>query len=521
MATTTIPATSSKRTDTVNGGEIWPIPVNGQRVAPLAIALLGAAILTGCGSDDDKIPSSADNGRFNGVWQSAEDGEVLEIENNKLTRYEYTSNHCLATESSSGKLADVKAQGWQLNDDKTRITLKLDYLGVNYIDSAFSKIDAMPELCEEDNLTTQYFADDYQADPTQDYQIFWDTFNEYYPSFDRRGLDWAATDTAFSGQIGADTTDGQLFGMFNAMIQPLQDSHIEVTFDDNAVNYMRGETFDKRLQAEFLASDAVDGNIDTDEEYQAYLAYISAQYELMNEIRLDYATSDLQQAANDELLWYTSEQEGSTVGVLILSAMSGFVAGTEEPESLEEARADLDALQAAITHMLTDVQDTDGLIIDVRDNPGGNDFSSQLLVRHFLDTERTLYRKQSRLGNGLTDLEDIRLAPADQTYTKPIVILTSPMTESAAEVFALAMSELPHVTLMGEPSQGALSDLLERQLPNGMTFSLVNEYYYNTSGDWYEGQGIPVDVTIPFMTLEQRDNEEDLALEAAWEVLVE
>ena len=81
------------------------------------------------------------------------------------------------------------------------------------------------------------------------------------------------------------------------------------------------------------------------------------------------------------------------------------------------------------------------------------------------------------------------------------------------------MSALPHVTVIGERSQGALADVLEKQLPGGASFSLVNEYYLFSNGDWYEGQGIPVAATIPFMTLEEREEEEDFGLEAAWEML--
>ena len=241
----------------------------------------------------------------------------------------------------------------------------------------------------------------------------------------------------------------------------------------------------------------------------------------MNEIRTSYASNDIQQAANDELLWYRVDQDGSSVGVLIINAMDGFLDDADEAETLAEVQADMDALEAAITQVLTDLEDTEGLIIDLRDNPGGQDANSQLLVRHFLDTERTLYSKQSRLGNDRTDPEVIRLSPADLTYTKPVVILTSPMTESAAEVFTLAMSALPHVTVIGERSQGALADMLEKQLPNGTEFSLVNEYYLSSNGDWYEGQGIPVATEIPFMTLEEREEEEDFGLEAAWEAITE
>ena len=504
-----------------SANEIWP-RTDSSRLAlkPLAVALLGATLLTACGGDDDN-PAAIENGDFVGNWISAEDGQALKVESNKVTSYQYTAGHCLIDQSTTGNQADLGKQGWTLNTDNTSLTLKTNHLGTSYIDISYQKADELPAQCADDKLLTQYFEDDFEADPARDYQIFWDTFNEYYPSFARRGVDWETINSTYSGQISNDMSEPEFFQVLAQMVQPLQDSHISLENGDAEASFMRGDTFDDRLLAEFLESDQVDGDIDTDAEYQAYMAYIGTQYQLMNEIRTSYATSDIQQAANDELLWYKVEQDGSSVGVLIINAMDGFLEDADEAENLAEIKADMDALETAIVQVLTDLKDTEGLIIDLRDNPGGHDVNSQVLVRHFLDTERTLYSKQSRLGNDRTDLEVIRLSPAELTYTKPVVILTSPMTESAAEVFTLAMGALPHVTVLGERSQGALADTLEKQLPDGTNFTLVNEYYLSSDGDWYEGQGIPVAAEIPFMTLEEREEEEDLGLETAWAAITE
>ena len=69
---------------------------------------------------------------------------------------------------------------------------------------------------------------------------------------------------------------------------------------------------------------------------------------------------------------------------------------------------------------------------------------------------------------------------------------------------------------MGEATQGALSDMLERALPNGFSYTLSNEYYLSPEGDWFEGVGIPVDIEVPTFTRAQREAGEDLALEQAF-----
>lgn len=50
---------------------------------------------------------------------------------------------------------------------------------------------------------------------------------------------------------------------------------------------------------------------------------------------------------------------------------------------------------------------------------------------------------------------------------------------------------LPNVTRIGTPTYGVLSDMLEKHLPNGWSFSLSNEVYLAVDGKLYEGLGIP------------------------------
>jgi carboxyl-terminal processing protease len=44
--------------------------------------------------------------------------------------------------------------------------------------------------------------------------------------------------------------------------------------------------------------------------------------------------------------------------------------------------------------------------------------------------------------------------------------------------------------LIGQPTQGALSDVLEKKLPNGWTFTLSNEVFTMTDGTIPEGPGV-------------------------------
>jgi C-terminal processing protease CtpA/Prc len=60
----------------------------------------------------------------------------------------------------------------------------------------------------------------------------------------------------------------------------------------------------------------------------------------------------------------------------------------------------------------------------------------------------------------------------------------------------MAMRALPHVTVVGEATAGAHSDVLTRVLPNGWLFGLSNKVYYAHDGQVYEKVGIPPDVEV-------------------------
>lgn len=64
-------------------------------------------------------------------------------------------------------------------------------------------------------------------------------------------------------------------------------------------------------------------------------------------------------------------------------------------------------------------------------------------------------------------------------------MIISGSSVSAAEIFILAMTQLPQVRLLGRNSSGALSDSLGSGLPNEWSFSLSNEVYRDPVVQWY------------------------------------
>ena len=57
---------------------------------------------------------------------------------------------------------------------------------------------------------------------------------------------------------------------------------------------------------------------------------------------------------------------------------------------------------------------------------------------------------------------------------------------------------MENVYRIGTPTGGALSDALEKELPNGWHFTISNEQYTDTQGKLYESTGIPPDYLLDY-----------------------
>lgn len=81
------------------------------------------------------------------------------------------------------------------------------------------------------------------------------------------------------------------------------------------------------------------------------------------------------------------------------------------------------------------------------------------------------------------------------------------------------MSNLSPVTIIGEPSNGALSDVLDKALPNDWSFGLSNEVYLDQSGKSHEVTGIIPQTEVVLYSIDDLENERNSAIEAGLKIL--
>jgi C-terminal processing protease CtpA/Prc len=157
-------------------------------------------------------------------------------------------------------------------------------------------------------------------------------------------------------------------------------------------------------------------------------------------------------------------------------------------------------LTAALDRIARDFRDLKGIIIDIRDNPGGEDGIAIAIINRFCDRKRVAFHRKTKIGPGNDDFTPLKtwyLEPqGDVQFTRPIALLTCDSVFSGGEAFALAIKELPHVTIIGDHTNGIFSYQLEKKLPNGWEYCLSYQVYLSADMVCYEGKGVPVDIEV-------------------------
>jgi hypothetical protein len=132
--------------------------------------------------------------------------------------------------------------------------------------------------------------------------------------------------------------------------------------------------------------------------------------------------------------------------------------------------------------------------------------------------DRVLYRRiQCRDGPQHDDFsppEDDHLEPSGRArFLGPVALLTNRRTFSAAESFVLAMRATPNVTVIGDITGGGSGNPIQREMPNGWTFTISRWIERAPDGTTHEGVGLEPD--LPALIPEGQLGTADHILQAA------
>jgi len=158
-----------------------------------------------------------------------------------------------------------------------------------------------------------------------------------------------------------------------------------------------------------------------------------------------------------------------------------------------------DELDRALTDVLA--QEPAGLILDLRNNPGGLLSTAREALGRFLPGGVAL---KEQFSDGSTDvLEVIRDGNAPRAFDVPMVVLTNGGSASASEILAGALRDRGRATLVGEKTFGKGSVQSVERLSDGSSARITIAHYLTPNDHEVHKIGISPDVYVPFLQDEQ------------------
>jgi carboxyl-terminal processing protease len=169
----------------------------------------------------------------------------------------------------------------------------------------------------------------------------------------------------------------------------------------------------------------------------------------------------------------------------------------------------LPALVQDLENAVDAVRGCDGIVIDLRGNPGGLGAMVMGFGGYFVDSTRSLGTMRSRQV-----ALNFVINPRMRTFSGPVAIIVDPMTASTSEIFAAGMQRIGRARVFGEISAGAALPALMERLPSGDVFVHAVADFTDPKGRRLEGSGAVPDEVIP-LKVSDLINGYDAPLDAA------
>jgi carboxyl-terminal processing protease len=169
-----------------------------------------------------------------------------------------------------------------------------------------------------------------------------------------------------------------------------------------------------------------------------------------------------------------------------------------------------DELRAVLDELKDD--DIEGLILDLRNNPGGLLTATVDVASEFLKEGLVTFEVDGR-GNR----KDWRVRDGGQSPDIPLVVLMNEFSASGSEVLTAALQDHDRAVTIGNTTFGKGSVNTLRALSNGGGLYMTFARWYSPNGRLIEGIGVAPDVEVDYdLTLQSaRHGAEDTQMAAA------
>ena len=314
---------------------------------------------------------------------------------------------------------------------------------------------------------------DEQSDtPTGNFEALWQIIDEHYCFFDYKqheyGLDWNAVYNKYKVRVSDHMTTEQLFEVLTDMLAELRDGHVNL---GSSMDYGRYWAWHEAYPQNF--SDTLERR------------YLGTDYKI---------AAGMKYRVLDDNIGYIRYES--------------FLQGVGEGN-----------LDDCLTYLAL----CRGLIIDIRNNGGGELTIAEKLAGRFVQEKTLVSYMQHKTGKGHNDFSSLEaryLEPSSNIrWHKPVCVLTNRSVFSAANDFAVIMHTLPNVKLVGDHTGGGSGMPMTNSLPNGWSVRYSACPMYDAKKQQTEF-GIDPDIKAA-LTDEATAQGIDLIIEAARKVLSE
>ena len=308
--------------------------------------------------------------------------------------------------------------------------------------------------------------------PTGNFEALWHILDEHYCFFDYKqqeyGLDWDAVYQKYKVRIHDQMNSLQLFEVCCDMLGELRDGHVNLT---NSMDYGR---------------------------YWAWHEAYPKNYS--DTLARHYMGTDYMMA--------------SSLSYRVLDDNIGYIRCPSFETAIGEGNLD-DVLSYLVLCR--------GLIIDIRNNGGGDLTMAERLASRFVHQTTLVGYMQHKTGTGHSDFSDLQakyLEPSSRVrWHRPVCVLTNRSVYSAANDFVMMMHALPGVTLVGDRTGGGSGLPMSNSLPNGWSVRYSACPMYDKDRRHIE---FGIDPDIPAaLTDEATAQNIDLIIETARKILAE
>lgn len=316
-------------------------------------------------------------------------------------------------------------------------------------------------------LTSCVDTEERQNSPTGNFEALWQILDEHYCFFDYKqheyGLDWNEVYHKYKVRVDDNMNEDQLFEVLCNMLSELRDGHVNLTY---SMDYGRYWTWQEAYPKNF--NDSLERR------------YLGTDYKIASGLRYR-----------------------------ILDDNIGYIRYESFQQPIGEGNLDDVLAYLALCR---------GLIIDIRNNGGGDLTTAELLAARFVHEKTLVGYMQHKTGTGHSDFSDMEpqyLEPSRNIrWHKGVCVLTNRSVFSAANTFAVMMRALPNVKIVGDHTGGGSGMPMSNSLPNGWSVRYSACPMYDRDRQQTEF-GIVPDIQVSIGT-----SEDDEIIETARKLLV-